>query len=314
VTSTDSSLVNPTITGNTLTLNYATNKTGRATVTLTAKNLNNQTTNTSFQVDVNAPPYTHLINISTRALVQTGDNVLIGGLVIQGTSPRKVIVRAIGPNLSNYGVAGAMPDPTLELHDGTGAIIATNDNWQDSDASNITASGKAPANNLESAIIATLSPGNYTAIVRGKNSTTGVALVEVYELDSSYDTRLANISTRALVQTGDNVLIGGLIIDGTAAKKVIVRAVGPTLANYGVSGAMQDPVLELHDGTGAIIATNDNWQDSDSTNISATGKAPSDGRESSILTTLNPGSYTAIVRGKNGGTGVALVEVYDLDP
>src|ERR1039457_7209152 len=206
-------------------------------------------------------------NISTRGFVQTGANVMIGGFIIQGTSPETVIVRAIGPSLTQYGVPGALVDPTLELHDSTG-VIATNDNWQTTQiggiitadqVSAIQNSGKAPSNATESAIIATLQPGNYTAIVGGKNNTTGVALVEVYDLSSGTTSILGNTSTRGLVQTGANVMIGGFIIQGTSPETVIVRAIGPSLTQYGVPGALVDPTLELHDSTG-VIATNDNWQ------------------------------------------------------
>jgi hypothetical protein len=238
---------------------------------------------------------------------------MIGGFVISGSSSKRVIIRAIGPTLSNFGVSGAMQDPVLELHDGSGALITSNDDWQQTQSADIQNTGKAPSDTRESAILTTLSPGSYTAIVRGKNNTTGVSLVEAYDLDSSAVTKLANISTRALVQTGDNVMIGGVVILGATPKRVIIRAIGPTLANFGVSGAMQDPVLELHDGSGALITSNDNWQQTQSTDIQNTGKAPSDTRESANLTTLSPGNYTAIIRGKNNTTGVALVEVYDLD-
>jgi hypothetical protein len=269
-------------------------------------------------------------NISTRGLVQTGANVMIGGFIIQGTVAKTVIVRAIGPSLTQYGVPGALVDPTLELHDSTG-VIATNDNWQTTQiggiitadqVSAIQNSGKAPSNATESAIIATLQPGNYTAIVGGKNNTTGVALVEVYDLSSGTTSILGNISTRGLVQTGANVMIGGFIIQGTSPETVIVRAIGPSLTQYGVPGALVDPTLELHDSTG-VIATNDNWQTTQiggiitADQVSAiqnSGKAPSNATESAIIATLQPGNYTVIVGGKNNTTGVALVEVYDLGP
>jgi hypothetical protein len=252
------------------------------------------------------------VNISTRLKVQTGDNVLIGGFVIQGTSPRKVIIRATGPSLTNFGVSGALQDPTLELHDSTGAMIASNDNWQTSQGSDISSSGHAPTDTRESAIVATLQPGPYTAIVRGAGNSTGVALVEVYTLDTSTTTQLVNISTRGKVETGDNVMIGGFVVQGPSPIKVIVRATGPSLTNFGVSGALQDPTLELHDSSGAMIASNDNWQSSQASDISSSGHAPSDTRESAIVATLQPGSYTAIVRGAGNSTGVALVEVYQL--
>jgi N-acetylneuraminic acid mutarotase len=275
-----------------------------------------------------APSY--LGNISTRGFVQTGDNVMIGGLIVQGTQPKRVIVRAIGPELTQFGVPNPLADPTLELHDSTGALIASNDNWQTTiiggiitadQVADIQNSGHAPGDPRESAIIANLPPGNYTAIVRGVNSTTGVALVEVYDLSPNNGSILGNISTRDFVQTGDDVMIGGFIVQGTQPKRVIVRAIGPELTPFGVPNALADPTLELHDGTGALIASNDNWQTTiiggiitadQVADIQNSGHAPGDPRESAIIANLPPGNYTAIVRGVNNTTGVALVEVYDL--
>src|SRR6266478_4197613 len=267
-------------------------------------------------------------NISTRLAVGTSDNVLIGGIIIQGNAPKKVIIRAIGPELTQYGVPGALQAPFLELHDVSGALIAQNDNWgttiqggviTSDQVAEIQASGLAPGDSHESAIISTLEPGNYTAIIRGvPDGTTGVALVEVYDLgtaslDVSSNAQLGNISTRGLVQTGDNVMIGGFIVRGDMPATVIVRAIGPSLTAYGVPGALQDPTLELHDGTGAVIGTNDNWQDDPgAAQIQADNLAPSDPRESATIVTLNPGNYTAIVRGANGTTGIALVEGFVL--
>jgi hypothetical protein len=259
------------------------------------------------------------VNISTRLAVGTSDNVLIGGIIIQGNAPKKVIIRAIGPELTQYGVPDALQDPTLELHDHTQAMIAFNDNWMD--APNMQAiidSGLAPSNSLESAILTTLDPGNYTAIIRGTNDTTGNALVEVYDLDTTHldvsvNAQLGNISTRGLVQTGDNVMIGGFIVRGELPATVIVRAIGPSLAQYGITNPLLDPTLELHDVTGAVIGGNDNWQDDPgAAQIQADNLAPSDPRESATIVTLQPGNYTAIVRGKDGTTGVALVEAYVL--
>jgi len=271
-------------------------------------------------------------NISTRSFVQTGDNVMIGGFIVQGTEPKSVIIRAIGPELALFGIANPLADPTLELHDSTGALIASNDNWQHTIIGGIITSdqvqaiinsGHAPTDPRESAIIADLPAGNYTAIVRGVNDTTGVALVEAYDLNPESGSILGNISTRSFVQTGDNVMIGGFIVQGTTPKKVIIRAIGPELAQYGVPNALGDPTLELHDGSGALIASNDDWQHtiiggiitSDQVqDIMDSGHAPTDPRESAIVADLPTGNYTAIVRGKNIIVGVALVEVYDLDP
>jgi len=275
-------------------------------------------------------------NISTRAFVQTGDNVMIGGFIVQGTEPKRVILRAIGPELGQFGVPDPLQDPTLELHDGTGALIGTNDNWQTTiiggiithdQVQEIQDSGYAPGDGRESAIIADLPAGNYTAIVRGVNSTIGVALVEVYDLSPqtnlihNTNSILGNISTRSFVQTGDNVMIGGFIVQGSQPKRVIIRAIGPELSQYGVPDPLQDPTLELHDGTGALIGRNDNWQTTivggvithdQVQEIQDSGYAPGDGRESAIIAELPAGNYTAIVRGVNSTTGVALVEVYDL--
>ena len=283
-------------------------------------------TNTGGRYCARAPA--QLGNISTRAFVQTGDNVMIGGFIVQGTEPKRVIIRAIGPELTQYGVPNVLADPTLELHDGTGALIASNDNWQHTiiggiitgdQVRDIMASRLAPRDPRESAIIADLPAGDYTTIVRGVNNTIGVGLVEVDDLSGNTSSILGNISSRAFVQTGDNVMIGGFIVAGT--KKVIVRAIGPELTRYGVPNVLADPTLELHDGTGALIASNDNWQHTiiggiitgdQVRDIMATRLAPRDPRDSAIIAELPPGNYTAIVRGVNNTTGVALVEVYDL--
>ena len=280
---------------------------------------------------VEAGPISTLGNISTRAFVQTGDNVEIGGFIVQGAEPKKVVIRAIGPELTQYGVPNPLANPTLELHDGTGALIASNDNWMTTiiggiitsdQVTDIMNSGYAPADLRESAMIVSLPPGNYTAIVRGVANMTGVALVEVYDLSPAPDSTLGNISTRSFVQTGDNVMIGGVIVQGTEPKSVIIRAIGPELTQYGVPNVLADPTLELHDSTGALIASNDNWQHtiiggiitSDQVQeIMDSGHAPTDPTESAIIATLPPGNYTAIVRGVNNTTGVALAEVYDLD-
>jgi len=253
------------------------------------------------------PPPT-LANISTRAMVGTGENVLIGGFIITGTQPKKVIVRAIGPSLP---LANRIQDPTLELHNSTGGLVAFNDNWsQNTNANEIASSGVAPTNASESAILINLAPSSYTAVVRGANQTTGAAVVELYDLDTAADARLANISTRASVQTGDNVLIGGLIVVGQSFANVIVRAIGPSLP---LAGALLDPTLELHDGNGGVIGFNDNWRTSQQTAIIGTGVPPTNDAESAIVISLAPGAYTAIVRGANNTTGVAVVEVYQLN-
>jgi hypothetical protein len=257
------------------------------------------------------------MNISTRARVETGDNVLIGGFTVSGSVAKKVIVRAIGPSLTQHGVSDVLGDPTLELHAGNGALLRSNDNWRDdpSQASQIIASGLAPSSNLESAIIATLQPGNYTAIVRGKNSRQGVALAEVYDVDPAANSELANVSGRSFVRTGDNVMIGGFIIgNNIGATKVIIRAIGPSLSQHGVSNALADPTLELHSGNGALLESNDDWQDDpdQAARIRVANLAPSNPLESAISVSLAPGNYTVIVKGKNNGLGIGLAEIYTL--
>lgn len=253
------------------------------------------------------------VNLSTRVEVQTGDQVSIGGIIINGTSPKRVILRAIGPSLAGVGITNPLADPVLELHASDQTVIATNDNWTDSDEAGIAATGLAPSNLFESALVETLDPGSYTAVVSGKNGTTGIGLVEVYDLDQAIDSQLANISTRAVVQTGDNVMIGGFILgSGGADTTVLVRALGPSLTQLGVTGALPNPTLELHDSNGAFVSGNDDWKETQQTEIEGTGLSPLDDLESAILTTLGPGAYTAIVAGSNGGSGVGLVEVYRL--
>jgi glucose/arabinose dehydrogenase len=257
------------------------------------------------------------MNISTRARVETGDNVLIGGFIVTGSAAKKVIIRAIGPSLSQHGLADALADPTLELHDRTGALLQSNDNWRDDplQASQISASGLAPSSNLESAIVATLQPGNYTAIVRGNNSRQGIALAEVYDLDPAADSQLGNISGRSYVQTSDDVMIGGFIVgNNIGATKVIIRAIGPSLSQHGLTTVLADPTVELYDGNGALLESNDNWQEDrdQAAQISAANLAPSNPLESAIWASLAPGNYTVIVRGKNNGVGIGLAEIYSL--
>jgi len=248
---------------------------------------------------------TKLANISTRAVVGTVANVLIGGFIVTGTQSKQVIVRGIGPSLP---LPGKILDPVLELHDATGALIGSNDNWGESaESAAIANSGVAPVDPNESAILMSLAPGSYTAILSGANLTTGMAVVEVYDLDGAADSKLANISTRASVQTGDGVLIGGFIVVGQSAMDLIVRAIGPSLP---VLGAMADPTLELRDASGSLLASNDDWRSTQEAAILETGLAPTRDAESAIVATFPPGSYTAIVRGANGTTGVAVVEVY----
>jgi Fibronectin type III domain len=252
---------------------------------------------------------TRLVNIATRGLVLTGDNVLIGGLIIGGSSPKTVLIRAVGPSMASLGVAGVLANPMLQLYSGQ-SVIASNDDWGSAaNAAAIQATGLAPGNPLESAILITLAPGNYTAIVSGSGGGTGVGLVEVFEIDHP-EIPLANLATRGQVQTGDNVMIGGFIIQGDTPKTVLIRAVGPSMASLGVPGVLANPMLQLYSGQ-TVIASNDDWQSAtNAVTIQATGLAPLSPLESAILITLAPGNYTAIVSGSSGGTGVGLVEVF----
>jgi hypothetical protein len=251
------------------------------------------------------------MNISTRLEVQTGDNVSIAGFIITGNAPKKVIIRGIGPSLT--GVSPVLADPVHELHEPNCSLIISNDNRIDTQQIEIQNSTIAPSNELESAIVATLPPANYTAVLRGKNGTKGIGLVELYDLDAASDSKLANISTRGFVQTGNDVMIGGFILgDGTASENVIIRALGPSLT--GVANVLADPTLDLYDSNGTLLMSDDNWKDDagQAALIIATGIAPQNDLESAIVTTLPPGAYTAIVAGKDGGAGVALAEVYHL--
>jgi hypothetical protein len=259
-------------------------------------------------------PAPQLSNISTRVQVLTNDNILIGGFIVTGSDPKKVIVRGIGPSLSSHGVPNALADPTIELHNGSGVLVATNDNWKDSQQTEIQNTGLAPSNDLESAIVATLPANNsaYTAVLRGKNNSTGVGLVEIYDLNPSANSKLANLSSRGFVGTGDNVMIGGVIIGADTANgaTVLIRGIGPQLTRFGIPNALSDPIMELHDRDGNSLAVNDNWKDTQQAAIQEK-IPPADDRESAILVTLAPGNYTAILRGVNDGTGNALVEVYN---
>ena len=230
-----------------------------------------------------------------------------------GTAPKKVILRAIGPSLTAVGVVGALADPVLELHASDGSLITSNDNWRSDQEAEIIASTIPPTDDLESAIIATLDPAAYTAIVSGKNATSGVGLVEGYDLDQPADAQLANISTRGFVESGSNVMIGGFNLgNGTGTTNVLIRGLGPSLTAQGVTGALSDPTLELHDSNGAIVMSNDNWKDTQQCELEDSGIPPTNDLESAIIATLPATPHTAIVAGKDGGTGVGLVEVYRL--
>jgi cyclophilin family peptidyl-prolyl cis-trans isomerase len=287
---------------------------GNATFTVTATDLDGATVSQNFNVNVVAAPG-RLVQISTRMQVGTGDNALIGGFIMRGPSPKRLLIRGIGPS---SGVGGALADPVLELHDNTGAIIASNDNWGDAaNKQDIIDTAIPPASPNESAVLITVpsdpSVVSYTAIVRGANNTTGIGLVEVYDLDSGPGSTLLNISTRGRVDVDPNALIGGFILGGTESKKILVRAIGPSLAASGVPNPLADPTLELHDGNGALLDSNDDWGSSpNQAEIQASGAAPTNPKESAVLRILPSGPFTAIVRGKNNTTGVGSVELYQL--
>lgn len=261
------------------------------------------------------PVPSQFLNLSTRVRVGTGDNALIGGVILRGTAQKKVIVRSLGPSLTQFGLSDVLLDPTLEVRGPNGVLVASNDNWKSSQQTEIENTGLAPQNEFESALVATLPATDHTAIVRGKQDTTGIGVVEVYDLDQLADSRLANISTRGFVQTGDNVMIGGFIPGGgSASLRVLLRAIGPSLSQFGVPNPLPDPTLQLRDANGALVASNDNWKDdpAQAALITGTGIPPSNDAESAIVVTLPPAQHTAILGGKGTASGVALVEAYHL--
>jgi len=254
------------------------------------------------------------LNLSTRGLVSSGDNVLIGGFIVSGTEPKSMVLRALGPSLTGFGLSDVLRDPALSVYDSSGTLVAINDNWQSDPLHFIVeANGLAPANLSESAIARALPPGRYTVIVRGGDPTPGIGLVELYDISPLTNSKFTNISTRGSVGTLDNILISGFIIGEVESVTVVVRALGPTLTSYGVSGVLSDPTLTIYDSSGSIIASNDNWQDDPNANlVQRNGLAPANASESALVLHLPAGKYTAVVRGVNDGTGVGLAEVYTL--
>jgi hypothetical protein len=268
-----------------------------------------------------------LLNISTRLTVGTGDRAMTAGFIVLGNAPKRVLIRGVGPSLAGLGVPNALTNPQLELHDAS-TIIGRNDDWQTTQVGGVITSdqvaeiqnsGLAPSKVSESALIGTVAPGSYTAIMQGVAGGTGVGIVEVYDLDVGNTSLLANISTRGYVQTGDNVMIGGFIITNQPTR-VLIRAIGPSLSNGGVPDVLGNPQLELHDGS-SILGRNDDWQTTQLggiitqdqvAEIQSTHVAPTEITESAIIATLPLGSYTAIVRGVNNTSGNAVVEVYAL--
>jgi hypothetical protein len=261
-------------------------------------------------------PASQAINLSTRMLVQSGDNAGIGGFIINGSSPKHLLIRGIGPSLTGFGISNALSDPVLELHGPAGFITITNDNWRDdpSQEAAITATGIAPSNNLESAIDITLTPGSYTAVLKGKNNGTGVALVEVYDLSQAAAATLANLSTRAFIGTGNDLVIAGFILGANSGSdRIVARGIGPSLTASGVPDALANPMLELRDSNGALVMANNDWQDNpaQAAELTAANLAPANQLESALAATLPPGAYTALLSGRNNTTGIGLVEVYD---
>ena len=256
-------------------------------------------------------------NLSTRGTVSTGDNVLINGFIITGNAPKNVVIRALGPSLSSFGLSGVLADPVLTLYNSSGTVIASNDNWStDIGAAYLAQNGLAPSNPSESAaLVANLAPGAYTVVVRGQNSTEGISLAEVYEIyGPGLNSKLGNVSGRSFVGTGDNVLISGFIVGDVGSATVVVRALGPSLGSFGVSESLSDPVLTIYDSKGSVIATNDNWQDDNYADlVQQNGLAPPNALDSAIVLHLPAGTYTAVVGGANGATGNALIEVYHLE-
>ena len=258
------------------------------------------------------PPET--TNLSTRVSVQGGDGVAIAGFIISGSSPKQVLIRGLGPSLSEFQVANTLQDPTLDLHDSSGNFIASNDDWQTATNADQIPISLQPSDSREPAILAALPPGRFTAILRGKNGAGGVGLVEIIDLRSGGTSKLTNVSTRGFVGTGENVMIGGFILSGgSGGRMTLIRALGPTLAQspFNIAGALTDPTLMLIDANGSLVASNNDWKSSQESEIQATGLAPPNDKEAAVLTTLPPGSFTAIVSGKNGEIGIALVDVFN---
>ena len=257
------------------------------------------------------PPAT--TNLSTRVSVQGGDGVAIAGFIISGSGPKQVLIKGLGASLSNFGIANPLQDPTLDLHDSTGKAIATNDDWQTATNAAQIPVNFQPADSREPAILATLPPGSFTAILRGKNGGSGVGLIEMDDLSIGSGSKFTNVSTRGFVGTGENVMIGGFILSGgSGERQILIRALGPTLAQapFNITGILTDPTLILVDANGTVVASNNDWRSSQQNEIQATGLAPPNDREAAILTSLPTGNFTAIVSGKNGETGIALVDVF----
>ena len=272
----------------------------------------------AYEEQVIAPPAARAVNISTRSRVASGDQAMIGGFIVTGGASKRVIIRAIGPSMNDDGVINVLADPIVTLHGPDGSLLASNDNWRENpaQAAEIQASGIPPEHDLESAIVATLPAAPYTAVVQDKDQSSGVALVEIYDLEEGGASRLGNVSTRGAVGSGEDVMIGGFVLGGSGggSPMIVVRALGPSLAQAGVSGTLADPELELRDANGALVVANEDWQDNpeQANELSQSDFAPRDSSEAAVILRVPPGAYTAIVSSADGSTGVALVEAYDL--
>jgi hypothetical protein len=258
-----------------------------------------------------ATPTKELLNVSTRTQVLSGDSVLIGGFIITGNVAKSVVLRGLGPSLAEAGLTGLLADPSLELFDSAGTLLQENDNWISPLPPNVVTAGLTPKFPSESLIATTLSPGSYTAVLQGAGGSSGVGLFELYDLDPTRS-RISNLSTRGQAISASQPMIGGFIIGDTQPTSILACALGPSLADDGVVGALPDPVLELRDSNGALIAENDNWRDEQEQQIIATTIPPPNDKESAIIATLAPGNYTALVHGAGTSSGIALVEVYNL--
>jgi hypothetical protein len=241
---------------------------------------------------------------------------MIAGFIITGNAPKKVVIRGLGPSLASFGISNLLADPFLELRGSSGALIRQNDNWKDNQRSEIEGTPFQPSDDLESVIVATLDPGAYSALLTGKGGTTGIGTVELYDAETAADSQLANISTRGFVQTGNDVMIAGFILGGNnVPTDIAIRGLGPSLSSFGLSNVLPDPTLELHNGNGTIVVSNDNWQDDPASAalLTANGLALPNAKESGIFATLaSPGMFTAILADKNGNIGIGTVEVYNV--
>lgn len=256
-----------------------------------------------------------LVNISTRLNVLTGENVLDSGFILRGPGTKSILIRGLGPSLGGAGVSNPLADPILELHDSTGAVLVINDNWRQSQEAEVEATGIPPTADAEAAILVSLNDGSYTVVERGKDDSRGLGLMEIYDLTDNLGPELANISSRGFVDTGSSVMIAGFIVATRSGgnSSVLVRALGPSLGNGGVTAPLADPVLELHNSDGTVVATNNDWRETQEAAIQATGIPPPDDAEAAIVATLAPGAYTAIESGKDEGKGVGLLEVFNLE-